>query len=195
MISLLIVDDHPVYRDALHQYLSRRFHGNNVKVSSASTIAEGIKLAQSQNTPWAVLLDLSIPDAHDHLSGIKQFKNLHNVRDIAAISGLDEDLWKEQCLSAGCRLFISKNNDVDYIYKQLESMMSTYIEATSTSNLTQRQQEILKYIAEGQSNKMIAYNLDIKEQTVKIHVNLLFKELKVSNRTQAVYQAKLLGLI
>ena len=74
-------------------------------------------------------------------------------------------------------------------------MMSTYIDVTSPSNLTQRQQEILKYIAEGQSNKMIAYNLDIKEQTVKIHVNLLFKELKVSNRTQAVYQAKLLGLI
>lgn len=195
MISLLIVDDHPVYRDALHQYLSRRFHLNNIKVSSASTIAEGIKLVQSPNTSWAVLLDLSVPDARDHLSGIQQFKNQHNVLDIAAISGMDESLCKDLCLSAGCHSFISKNNDVDHIYKQLESMMSSHIQEKTPSKLTQRQQEILKYISEGQSNKLIAYNLGIKEQTVKIHVNLLFKELKVSNRTQAVYQAKLLGLI
>jgi len=195
MVSLLIVDDHPVYRNALHQYLARRFHGNKVKVYSASSISEGIKLIKSLNTPWVVLLDLSVPDSEDHLFGIHQFKKLHNVRDIAAISGLEEDLWKDRCLKAGCRIFISKNNEVDNIYKQLESIMSHYLDISDTCELTKRQQEILKYINEGQSNKMIAYNLNIKEQTVKIHVNLLFKELKVSNRTQAVFQAKLLGLI
>ena len=195
MVSLLIVDDHPVDRVALHQYLARRFHGNEVKVYSASSISEGIKLIKSLNTPWTVLLDLSVPDSEDHLFGIHQFKKLHNVRDIAAISGLEEDLWKDQCLKAGCRIFISKNNEVDNIYKQLESIMSHYLDISDTCELTKRQQEILKYINEGQSNKMIAYNLNIKEQTVKIHVNLLFKELKVSNRTQAVFQAKLLGLI
>jgi DNA-binding NarL/FixJ family response regulator len=192
--SLLIVDDHPVYRDALHQYLSRRFSPLGVESYVASTISEGIKLAQSRRTSWVVLLDLSIPDSQDHLSGIRQFHELELVDSIVAISGLEEHLWKDRCLEAGCEAFISKNSEVDYIYNQICALMPGCVGQGASSRLTARQLEILKCIVQGQSNKVIAFNLNIKEQTVKIHINAIFKELKVTNRTQAAYRANQLNL-
>lgn len=195
MISLLIVDDHPVYRDALHQYLTRRFHPLNVEVFGASTIAEGIEVAQSKNTNWTVLLDLKVPDSEDLFSGIKTFKALSNIRNIAVISGLDEELLEDQCIEAGCEIYISKNNEADYIFQKLLTLMYDEPPEQSQFQLTARQLQILKCIVKGESNKVIAFNFNIKEQTVKIHINAIFKELKVSNRTQAVFKANQLNLI
>jgi len=195
MSALLIVDDHPVYRDALHLYLTRRFNAHAIEVFSASNISDGISLAKSKNVPWTILLDLSIPDSLDPLFGILEFKKLSNVTNIAAISGLEEDVWKEECLEAGCQIFISKNNDVEQIYSQIYAMMSAFLPEAVATGLTGRQYEILKCIAQGQSNKVIAYNFEIKEQTVKVHINAIFKELKVSNRVQAINKAKQLNLI
>ncbi len=56
--------------------------------------------------------------------------------------------------------------------------------------LTQRQLEVLNLISQGHPNKLIADYLDISEQTVKIHINQIFKELRVFNRTQAVLKAQ-----
>ena len=195
MISLLIVDDHPVYRDALQQYLSRRFHSQSVQVFDAATISEGIELAQHNQDSLMVLLDLSIPDAKDYLSGIVQFKAIANVVGISAISGLDERIWKDRCIDAGCQSFISKNNEAEHIYRHLRSLMEDYLPEEQNNQLTNRQLEILKRIVLGHSNKMIAYEFNIKEQTVKIHINSIFKELKVSNRTQAAFKATQLNLI
>ena len=58
------------------------------------------------------------------------------------------------------------------------------------NQLTDRQKEILSQIANGHSNKMIAYSLNISEQTVKVHLGEIFKKIKVFNRTQAVIKAK-----
>ena len=179
----------------MHLYLARRFNAHAIEVFSASNISDGISLAKSKNVPWTILLDLSIPDSLDPLFGILEFKKLSNVTNIAAISGLEEDAWKEKCLEAGCQIFISKNNDVEQIYSQIYAMMSTFLPEAVATGLTGRQYEILKCIAQGQSNKVIAYNFEIKEQTVKVHINAIFKELKVSNRVQAINKAKQLNLI
>ena len=61
--------------------------------------------------------------------------------------------------------------------------------------LTQRQLEVLQLIALGHPNKVIADYLDIKEQTIKIHINQIFKELRVFNRTQAVLKAQKYNLL
>jgi DNA-binding NarL/FixJ family response regulator len=58
------------------------------------------------------------------------------------------------------------------------------------TQLTDRQKEILAHISNGDSNKMIAYSLNISEQTVKVHLGEIFKKIKVFNRTQAVIKAK-----
>ncbi len=195
MVSLLIVDDHPVYRDALHQYLSRKFSSHHLEVFSSGNISDGIKLIETANNFWVVLLDLSVPDSKDCLSGIRQFKEIEDVVAIAAISGMDEQLWASQYINEGCQVFISKNNDVEYIYRQIHLLMSAYLQEPIKHQLTARQLEIMKYLADGDANKMIAYRLGIKEQTVKIHIGAIFKELKVTNRTQAINRAKQLNLI
>ncbi len=61
--------------------------------------------------------------------------------------------------------------------------------------MTKRQQDVLNCMSVGTSNKLIANQLGISEQTVKIHVSAIFRTLNVSNRTQAVYKAKTLRLV
>jgi DNA-binding NarL/FixJ family response regulator len=188
--SVLVVDDHPVYRDALHQFLTRKFLASNVPVFSADSLGEGLKIAQSQQTNWVVLLDLLVPDCEDQFSGIVEFKKLPNVIAIAAISGLEKELIEKQCIDAGCNIFISKNSDSAHIYESLCTLIGLEPQDALINQLTDRQKEILSQIANGHSNKMIAYSLNISEQTVKVHLGEIFKKIKVFNRTQAVIKAK-----
>jgi DNA-binding NarL/FixJ family response regulator len=188
--SVLIVDDHPVYRDALYQFLTRKFISFNTRVFSAESIAEGLGIIRSRPGKWVVLLDLLVPDSENQFSGIKEFKQLENVAAVAAISGLEKDLVEKPCLEAGCAVFISKNSDSSQIYESLCQLLGHNPVQTEESQLTARQKEILAYVSEGHSNKVIAYSLQISEQTVKVHLGDIFKKIKVFNRTQAVIKAK-----
>ncbi|OJI04342.1 response regulator transcription factor [Polynucleobacter sp. MWH-Adler-W8] len=189
-VSLLIVDDHPVYRDALHQFLTRKFFSSGNQVFSANSITEGLQIVRSQKSSWIILLDLLIPDSENQLFGIKEFKKLDEVVAIAAISGLEEENLEKECLEAGCSIFIPKSSDTSYIYESLCNLMGLSSENSKLEPLTDRQKQILTHISNGDSNKMIAYSLNISEQTVKIHLGDIFKKIKVFNRTQAVIKAK-----
>jgi DNA-binding NarL/FixJ family response regulator len=188
--SILIVDDHPIYRDALQQLLSKKFISSNIAVHTAESLAQGLSTVKNSPSSWVVLLDLQIPDSDHDLAGINEFKKFSNVATIAAISGLEKEDLEQSCLNAGCALFISKNNDSSTIYESICSLIGHKPNSPEINQLTGRQQEILRYVSEGHSNKMIAYSLQISEQTVKIHLGDIFKKLKVFNRTQAVIKAK-----
>jgi DNA-binding NarL/FixJ family response regulator len=195
--SLLIIDDHPVYRDALSEKLAREFEPNGGGVAVASSANEGLEVIASSNKQWVVLLDILMPGLSG-LAGIKVFKELHNVEQVVAISGLDEHTWEPKTISAGASMFLSKNSTADFIIRKLKPVMtvqSEYVvksENTQTKEfrLTQRQLQVLDLISQGHPNKIIADHLDISEQTVKIHINQIFKELRVFNRTQAVLKAQ-----
>ena len=189
-ISLLIVDDHPVYRDALHQFLTRKFFSCGTQVFSANSIKEGLGIVRSKKSQWIILLDLLIPDSEDQLYGIKEFKKLEEVMAIAAISGLEKESLEKECIEAGCSIFIPKSSDTSFIYQSLCNLMGLNPIESELTQLTDRQKQILSHISNGDSNKMIAYSLNISEQTVKVHLGEIFKKIKVFNRTQAVIKAK-----
>lgn len=189
-MSLLIVDDHPVYRDALHQFLTRKFFSSGNQVFSADSIAEGLKIVHSKKSQWIILLDLMIPDSETQFCGVKEFKKLEEVVAIAAISGLEKESLEKECIDAGCNIFIPKSSDTSYIYESLCNLMGLNPEDPKPEKLTDRQKQILSHISNGDSNKMIAYSLNISEQTVKVHLGEIFKKIKVFNRTQAVIKAK-----
>jgi DNA-binding NarL/FixJ family response regulator len=189
-VSLLIVDDHPVYRDALHQFLTRKFFSSGNQVFSANSITEGLKIVHGKNSKWVILLDLLIPDSENQLFGIQEFKKLEDVVAIAAISGLEKESLEAECIEAGCSIFIPKSSDTSYIYESLCKLMGLHPDDAKLGQLTDRQKEILTHISNGDSNKMIAYSLNISEQTVKVHLGEIFKKIKVFNRTQAVIKAK-----
>jgi DNA-binding NarL/FixJ family response regulator len=195
--SLLIIDDHPVYRDALSEKLTSEFAPLGIDVAVASSANEGLDLVNQSNKQWVILLDILMPGLSG-LAGIKVFKELERVEQVVAISGLDEHAWEPKTISAGASMFLSKNSTADFIIRKLKPlmMMTTAYVATSNNDeredyrLTQRQLQVLDLISQGHPNKLIANYLDISEQTVKIHINQIFKVLRVFNRTQAVLKAQ-----
>lgn len=199
--ALLIIDDHPVYREALGEALTKEFAPLGVDVKTASNASEGMTLVDESNQSWIILLDMLMPGLSG-LAGIKVFRSKPNVAHVVTISGLDSDIWEPRTVSAGSALFLSKNNTSAVIFKQLKALYNGtqwhYPQGASTDTieyrLTQRQLEVLTLISMGHPNKIIADLLEIKEQTVKIHINQIFKELRVFNRTQAVLKAQKLLL-
>jgi two-component system, NarL family, nitrate/nitrite response regulator NarL len=195
--SLLIVDDHPVYREALGDMLLKQFSGLGVEVKSASNANEGIEIIDTSDQTWVVLLDVLMPGLSS-IAGIKVFKQKSNVAHVVSISGLDTQIWEPKVVAAGATLFLSKNSTSLDIFTKLKPLFEihqqnkSYVLPTEEVKfrLTQRQLEVLHLISLGHPNKIIADYLDIKEQTVKIHINQIFKELRVFNRTQAVLKAQ-----
>lgn len=195
--SLLIIDDHPVYRDALREKLSSEFSKEGIDVAVASNANEGLSLLEQSNQTWVVLLDVQMPGLSG-LAGIKVFKKIPNVQHVVSISGLDVNAWEPKTASAGASLFLSKDSTADFIILKLKPLLAAdagYISVRESAEprefrLTQRQLEVLDLIAQGHPNKVIADFLDISEQTVKIHINQIFKELRVFNRTQAMIKAQ-----
>jgi DNA-binding NarL/FixJ family response regulator len=194
--ALLIVDDHPVYRDALGEKFGHEFAKWQLPVRLAADANEGISvLKESPDYQWVVILDILLHGVSGE-DAIKLLRSHTNVKHVVAISGLDESEWKKRALSAGASAFISKNNVSQFICDQVKELMhmpsapTTATEDAQEFRLTSRQKEVLALIANGHPNKIIADQLSISEQTVKIHINQIFRELKVFNRTQAVLIAQ-----
>jgi len=200
--ALLIVDDHPVYREALGEMLQKDFSPFGITVKTASNASEGMELVDQSTQSWIILLDVLMPGLSG-LAGIKVFKSKTNVAHVVSISGLDAQAWEPKVTAAGATLFLSKNNTSAGIFKRIKSLfeqnslilVSRENAESNEFRLTQRQLEVLTLISLGHPNKIIADFLDIKEQTVKIHINQIFKELRVFNRTQAVLKAQKYNLL
>ena len=201
--GLLIVDDHPVYREALTEKLGADFKPLGVQVVGAASAHEGLEVLTETPLRWTVLLDIQMPGLSG-LAVIKAFRNQPPVSHVVAISGLDEKLWEPRTVNAGATLFLSKNNTSQFIFQKLAQLMrgaspewgkADNTPALPLFRLTDRQREVLSLIALGHPNKIIAHLLEISEQTVKIHINQIFKELRVFNRTQAVLKAQKSNLL
>ena len=196
-ISLLIIDDHPVYRDAICEKLSQDFRPHQITVVGVSDMEEAENAFKKGANDWLALLDLKLPNS-DPIENIHALKKHEKLKNLIVISGLDEDEWEVNCIKAGADIFISKNNTSEFIYKKICDLLNiTYADDLSQSKtaLTKRQTDILRLMAMGDSNKIIAEHLLISEQTVKIHIAAIFRIFSVSNRTQAVYKARSLGLV
>ncbi len=195
--SILIVDDHPIYRDALCEKLTIDFNALGVEVLSAPSLDDAASILSRGQKNWIILLDLVLPNTSPLLA-IARLRESPRVLHIVAMSGLEEDEWGAKCIAAGATAFISKNNTSNFIYIKLCELLKirqSNNEFSTSQQLTKRQLEVLALMSKGTSNKIIADQLDISEQTVKIHINAIFRNLKVSNRTQAVYKSQMLKLI
>jgi DNA-binding NarL/FixJ family response regulator len=193
--SALIINAHPLYRDALAQLLSPMVSGSGVR--AAGSVEEGLRIAPELSDLGLVLLDVG-------LRGIRGTDAILAVAarcpraDIVVISASDDRLDAMAAVRAGARLVISKAVSTqvmaDAIRRALRRDFSgpQWITRCATglvapckaSLLTPRQLEIVGLLH--LSNKEIGLRLDITEITVKAHVSSLFRVLGVTNRTQAV---------
>lgn len=203
MPSLLIVDDHPLFRLALRQALQALYPGS--AVSEAGHLAGALALLQEDPTIELVLLDLHMPDVHG-LMGLTVLRNEHPAVAVMMISAHDDPATIRRALDYGAVGFLPKRADPAELASALETVLDcrTYlpadlveqVQAASAdphdqqlarrlASLTPQQLRVLQGIGNGRLNKQIADELGITERTVKAHVSALFEKLEVRNRTQA----------
>jgi len=202
---VLVIDDHPLFRRGVCQLLALT-EGFTI-VGEAAGGREGIELAK-QLTPDLILLDLN-------MKGINGLETLRTLRDmgcdariiLVTVSDAPEDLMA--AIRAGADGYILKDNDPEDILDMICQAMrgrtaispelaqalagalreENIAEGRQHANLTEREAAILKCLAAGMSNKLIARELDIMESTVKVHVRNLLKKLKFRSRVEAAVWA------
>ncbi|MGR3496132.1 LuxR C-terminal-related transcriptional regulator [Citreimonas sp.] len=201
--SVLIVDDHPLYSDALAGALKGVF--TSCRIEKAGSLGAALKVLDAGFEPDLVMFDLKLPD----VAGISGFVSVRaRVPDtpILVISSLASRALVGALMQEGCAGFVSKDTPVDElqavlaeIAKGRKHVPSDYRlgerdEQTDAipdaahpklASLTPQQQKVMKLICAGKPNKQIAYELDLAEATVKAHITALLRRLGVRNRTQA----------
>ena len=205
--SVLIVDDHPLYSDALAATLKLR-HGE-CDIQMARSLRETFSILDTGLEPDLVMLDLKLPDVTG-ISGFLELRKRLPDTPVLVISSLASADLVHSLLDCGAMGFLPKESSAEalrsaiseiargrrYIPKEYRTRPSCKAEIDRESlqafranpqlaRLTPQQTRILKLICAGKPNKQIAYELSLAETTVKAHITALLRRLGVRNRTQA----------
>lgn len=197
---IAIVDDHPLFRNALRHTLSDAFGG--LKLSEAGSLDELVSMLSEQPVDL-ILLDLNMPGVAG-FSGLVTLRSLYPDTPVVVVSANESSSAIRRCLSLGASGYIPKSVSVDKIRKAIAAILDGEIwvppdidlhaeddpEIAALANriatLTPQQMRVLTLLGEGLLNKQIAYNLGVSEATVKAHVSAVLQKLGVESRTQAV---------
>lgn len=203
--SALVIEDHPLYRDALVQLL-RATLGPGLKTLVTSSAEDGLRQLREQDDLRVVLIDPGLPGISG-AEAIAAVRGAAHAVPIIAVSASEERRHAAAALRGGACAFVSKAVGTEVLSAVVLRALSGEIVApewiTPTfrgaleheveSPLTQRQREILVLIVQGYPNKEIGLRLNLAEPTVKMHISAIFRALDVANRTQAVRAARYLG--
>jgi DNA-binding NarL/FixJ family response regulator len=203
--TALIVEDHPLYRDALTLLLQGIFGAEAVR--AAASAEDGLRLAEAASDLKLVLLDPGLPGMNG-VEAVSAFRRRWPDIAVIAISASEDRRDAAEALRAGAVAFVSKAastaivSDLVRRVRAGEVREPTWITASgigslgeeASQELTPRQREILVLLCQGHPNKEIGLRLSLAEVTVKMHVSAVFKVLGVANRTQAVLEARRRGL-
>ena len=197
-IKVLIIDDHPLFRDALELAL-HKLDNDNVMIDKAGSLAEAQTHIKNQ-TYSLILLDLNMADTTD-FEGISKVKGISGDTPILIVSAVQSPAASLVAKSLGASGFIQKSQSLTEITKAIQTVLSgktifpehtgkfdnqTLIAADRLSSLTPAQQRVMTCLSDGLLNKQIAYEMSISEATVKAHMTAIFRKLNVNNRTQAL---------
>ncbi|TYQ27737.1 response regulator transcription factor [Pseudanabaena sp. UWO311] len=201
-IRIMVADDHPIVRSGL--VLMIDYTPNMETVAEANNGVEAVALFR-QYRPDVTLMDLRMPE----MSGADAIAAIHQEFTEAKIIVLttydgDEDIYKG--LKAGAKGYIFKNAPVDEIIRAIKTVYEgkKYIppevgeklsERLNRPQLSNRELDVLKLVAQGKTNQQIATELYISESTVKYHINGVLSKLGVSDRTQATLVAIKRGIV
>jgi DNA-binding NarL/FixJ family response regulator len=198
---VLVVDDHPLFRDGLRGLLDT-VAGIEV-VDAVGDGAAAVRRAEEEH-PDVVLMDLNMPRV-DGVEATKQIRTRFPATQVVVLTTYEDDESVLRALRAGAIGYLTKNASRDDIRRALEaaSVGHAHLDpaahaavleraaapAEPPDDLTPRELEVLKLIADGLSNKEIAARLYLGEATVKTHVNRIFAKTGSRDRAQAVAYA------
>lgn len=207
-MRILLADDHDLFRAGLGMVLQGL--GDDVQLEQADSLTVAIHCAEKDPEFDLALLDLNMPEMNG-IDGVIQFRKRFPAIPVVIVSGSDSPADAQKALDAGASGFIHKSSAPQVMLSALQLVLvgSVYVppqalsrleETTSTvskgkvAGLTARQVDVLRLLADGKPNKLIARELGLSEGTVKIHLSTIFRVLDVNNRTAAVLAAQALQL-
>ena len=210
MYKILIADDHPLFREAIHNVISDGFPGS--EVMETADLDSALALTREHDDLDLILLDLNMPGMHG-LNGLINLRNEAPTIPVVIVSAEQDKQVVLQAITYGAVGFITKsspraqmtdaieqilNGNVylppDIIRTQKSPMGRRMNENPSfppelLQALTRKQLLVLERMTKGESNKQIAYTLEVAETTVKAHVSAILRKLNVHNRVQAILSA------
>ncbi|MBV4491182.1 MULTISPECIES: response regulator [Pseudomonas] len=210
MYKILIADDHPLFREAIHNVISDGFQGS--EVMETADLDSALALTREHDDLDLILLDLNMPGMHG-LNGLITLRNEAPTTPVVIVSAEQEKQIVLQAITYGAVGFITKSSPRLQMIEAIEQILNGNVylppdiiraQKSATSRrlndtpsfppemlqaLTRKQLLVLERMTKGESNKQIAYTLDIAETTVKAHVSAILRKLNVHNRVQAILSA------
>lgn len=207
-LSIIIADDHPLFRGALRQALSGL--DEDLQIAEVGDFESAKRAVGDDPDVDLVLLDLSMPGTSG-LAGLVALKGMNATLPVVIVSAHDDATTIRRALELGASGFISKSASMEDIRSGVRTVLdggllqpgdlelgvegdrdvSNLIVRLKT--LTPQQTRVLTMLADGLLNKQIAYELDVSEATVKAHVSAVLQKLGVDSRTQAVIMLSRIG--
>lgn len=208
-MKILIAEDHALFREALKALILSL--EPTAKILETSTYQETYKLSKQNVDIDYIVLDLDLPDASWE-EGLNEIISIVPQSRVIVISASEDIQTMRKAGESGIVGYIPKSVDTKILsgalhlilaggsYIPIEVIKGGFVSNNNShkenkSGLTKRQNEVLLLVAEGKSNKQIAYEMGVSEATVKLHINALLRTLGVTNRTQAVITAQKHGYI
>ena len=206
MDRFLVVDDHPLFREALESAVRAAYP--DAEVVEAASIAEAMAQIERRPNFDLALIDLSMPS-------VKGFEGVLSVRarypglPVVVVSGLEDPRIVAEAMNCGVSGFIPKSSKKAELTDAIRRVMNgeVFVPASLApppadktgrarkqdigerlAALTPQQLRVLGMIRQGLLNKQIAYELDVGETTIKAHVSEILRKLNVASRTQAVIE-------
>ncbi|KAB0560201.1 response regulator transcription factor, partial [Pseudomonas palleroniana] len=210
MYKILIADDHPLFREAIHNVISDGFPGS--EVMETADLDSALALTAEHDDLDLILLDLNMPGMHG-LNGLINLRNEAPTIPVVIVSAEQDKQVVLQAITYGAVGVITKSSPRSQMTDAIEQILNGNVylppDIIRTQKspmgrrlnenpsfppellqaLTRKQLLVLERMTKGESNKQIAYTLDIAETTVKAHVSAILRKLNVHNRVQAILSA------
>lgn len=211
MIDILIVDDYAVVRQGLRALID-----TTSDIQVVGEAADGVTAVDQARTlhPDIIIMDLVMPRLGG-IEAIAAIKQADNETRILVLTNFSDEPRVLAALRAGAQGYLLKDAmltdvltairdvyagkltlhpSVNHVLMRSVQAPETEVKTAVIANLTNREQEVLQFVAKGYSNQMIAGKLQIDERTVRIHVSHVLQKLALENRTQAALYALRHGL-
>lgn len=217
-VSVLLIDDEPLFREGLRRFLGL-YHADEAArvqvVGEADSVEQGLALIETQQ-PDMILLDMELP----HLNGIDallQLKEQGYAGNVLMLSAHQDDQWIFLAMQSGARGYVFKEALTEQLpeaiatvlagkiylapevatcfFRRFQDLASQSLPLVKSLHLTEREQDVLYWLVQGEPNTQIARHLFVTVATVKAHLTSIFDKLGVSSRTQAIVKALRLGLV
>jgi DNA-binding NarL/FixJ family response regulator len=196
-MTVYVIDDHPLMRDALTMLVHRVKPGLKIIPIPKLNVVEST--VEKNGAAELFCLDLQLPDTLG-MSGVQLLKAKFPDVPLAIVTSASASEYEERCLQAGADVFIEKSSSPTQIIAALRSLLITEDESgeeaattAGPTKLSKRQKQLILMLDQGLSNRDIAEKLSISEHTVKVHFWRLFRRLGVNSRTQALHFARTNG--